>query len=400
MAKQLINVGAVANDGTGDAIRNALIKVNDNTNELYTALGDGSNLNTVVIRTGTPANNQVAVWTADGVIEGDTNLIWDGTNLGIGTASPGAPLDVSSGAVGFILGADNALTTRTNATNKASRIAQPHYTNAEENVTLVFGQSTSSDNIVSIGGGTSSLNSASIISFFTAADQITVIGTERMRIDAAGNVGIGVVTTATTSKLQVFSGAGGRSVFRHASGDGGIIVTGSAGASDASIVFGNTWDSDDGTNFVEEWRIFMEGGDDSLQFKYNADSNTALIMDASGNLDLAGGGYITTLIQVNVQTGTSYTAALTDANAIITMDNGSANVLTLDPFSTIAYPVGFVIEVIQLGAGATTITAGASVELNRITAGSGILTAQDDVVRIRNVAADTWIVSGDIGAIS
>ncbi len=35
MAKQIINVGAVANDGTGDTLRNSFIKVNDNFTEVY-----------------------------------------------------------------------------------------------------------------------------------------------------------------------------------------------------------------------------------------------------------------------------------------------------------------------------------------------------------------------------
>lgn len=35
MAKQNINIGTVANDGTGDTIRDAFDKVNDNTTELY-----------------------------------------------------------------------------------------------------------------------------------------------------------------------------------------------------------------------------------------------------------------------------------------------------------------------------------------------------------------------------
>ena len=35
MAQQTINVGATANDGTGDGIRTAYIKCNDNFNELY-----------------------------------------------------------------------------------------------------------------------------------------------------------------------------------------------------------------------------------------------------------------------------------------------------------------------------------------------------------------------------
>lgn len=35
MAKQTINIGASANDGTGDPLRTAFDKVNDNFNELY-----------------------------------------------------------------------------------------------------------------------------------------------------------------------------------------------------------------------------------------------------------------------------------------------------------------------------------------------------------------------------
>jgi len=36
MAKQTINVGSVANDGTGDAVRSAFQKTNANFDELYT----------------------------------------------------------------------------------------------------------------------------------------------------------------------------------------------------------------------------------------------------------------------------------------------------------------------------------------------------------------------------
>ena len=35
MARQVINVGATANDGTGDGLRNAYIKCNENFAELY-----------------------------------------------------------------------------------------------------------------------------------------------------------------------------------------------------------------------------------------------------------------------------------------------------------------------------------------------------------------------------
>lgn len=39
MVKQLVNIGTVANDGTGDTLRVAFNKINNNTNELYTLVG-------------------------------------------------------------------------------------------------------------------------------------------------------------------------------------------------------------------------------------------------------------------------------------------------------------------------------------------------------------------------
>jgi len=42
MAKQIINIGAVANDGTGDPLRDTMDKVNDNFTELYNVSGWGN----------------------------------------------------------------------------------------------------------------------------------------------------------------------------------------------------------------------------------------------------------------------------------------------------------------------------------------------------------------------
>jgi hypothetical protein len=39
MAKQTINIGSAANDGTGDPLRTAFDKINDNFSEIYTELG-------------------------------------------------------------------------------------------------------------------------------------------------------------------------------------------------------------------------------------------------------------------------------------------------------------------------------------------------------------------------
>lgn len=59
---------------------NATVTV-DSTGHVTSALNGAAPGN--VFKVGTPANNQVGVWTGDGTIEGDTKLTWDGSTLGI-----------------------------------------------------------------------------------------------------------------------------------------------------------------------------------------------------------------------------------------------------------------------------------------------------------------------------
>ena len=54
MAKQTINIGSTADDGTGTTIRAGGDLINDNFNEIYTELGDGSSLS---ITSKTQTNN-------------------------------------------------------------------------------------------------------------------------------------------------------------------------------------------------------------------------------------------------------------------------------------------------------------------------------------------------------
>lgn len=138
----------------------------------------------------------------------------------------------------------------------------------------------------------------------------------------------------------------------------------------------------------------------SSYITYFVDGTEMVRINDSGNVDLANDGYVIATTQVNAQTGTAYTLPLSSTNGIVTMDNANANTLTIDPVATTAYPLGYTVEVIQLGAGTTTIQAGAGVTLNGVTAGGGDITAQYDVVKLRHVASDVWIVSGDIGAIA
>ena len=49
MAKQIVGIGSSANDGTGDTLRVGADKINDNFNEIYAALGNGSSVLTDII---------------------------------------------------------------------------------------------------------------------------------------------------------------------------------------------------------------------------------------------------------------------------------------------------------------------------------------------------------------
>lgn len=95
---------------------------------------------------------------------------------------------VKNGAIALLAGADVGATTITNSTAKRGMNATPHYTNAEEPLALIVGDSTSSTGIVSIGGGNSALNAATEIAFYTAANFNTTTGTKRLTIDTAGDI--------------------------------------------------------------------------------------------------------------------------------------------------------------------------------------------------------------------
>ena len=101
---------------------------------------------------------------------------------------------------------------------------------------------------------------------------------------------------------------------------------------------------------------------------------------------------------INAQTGTTYTAVLTDANALVTLNNASANTATIPPNSSVAFPVGTILNFAQTGAGQTTITQGSGVT---ITSTGAVATAPKTRVQYSacsaiQTSANNWLVIGDI----
>ena len=67
MAKQNLSIGSSANDGTGDSLRDGAIKLNSVIDEIYTALGNDTNL---LVNVGSPAAGQVLKWNGSQFAEG------------------------------------------------------------------------------------------------------------------------------------------------------------------------------------------------------------------------------------------------------------------------------------------------------------------------------------------
>ena len=85
MAKQSIGLGSVADDGTGDTLRIAGDKVNDNFDELYTTLGDGSTLTSVAVTAinNATANELVTIGATTTELDAEANLTFDGSTLAV-----------------------------------------------------------------------------------------------------------------------------------------------------------------------------------------------------------------------------------------------------------------------------------------------------------------------------
>lgn len=88
----------------------------------------------------------------------------------------------------------------------------------------------------------------------------------------------------------------------------------------------------------------------------------------------------------NPQTGTSYTAALTDAYKLVTMSNAAANTFTVPPQSSVTWVTGQQLRVLNSGAGTCTITPGSGVTIN----GTPLTLAQHKGGTLIRTASDTW----------
>jgi hypothetical protein len=130
--------------------------------------------------------------------------------------------------------------------------------------------------------------------------------------------------------------------------------------------------------------------------------DTDLVKDGAAAIRTVGNGFDGALGKVafNAQTAT-YTAVLTDnQNKVVTMDVATANDFLIPTNANVAFPIGSIINLVQIGAGKTTIEAvtpgTTTISSTGATATAPELRAQFSAASCIKTATDAWLVIGDI----
>jgi hypothetical protein len=174
---------------------------------------------------------------------------------------------------------------------------------------------------------------------------------------ATGLTGTGTAVISSLGRGVVQSSAGGELSSSEGT-DGQVLISSSSGA--------------------PAWATLTEG-------------TNITITEGANSITINGSG----VLSINEQVGTTYTLVLTDAGKEIRFTNGSAVSLTIPPNSSVAFPIGTEIIIVQYGAGTVTVGPGSGVTIN--SAGGRLdLYEQYSAAALIKQNVDEWLLAGDI----
>ena len=179
-----------------------------------------------------------------------------------------------------------------------------------------------------------------------------------------------------SSDLQIYhQSSNGNSIIKE---QGGGILSLQSNGSEISF-----YDTANSANMAR----FVTGG--AVQLYHNGStkfSTTASGINVTGN--------VVSEVEINAQTGTTYTTVLADQSKLVTLTNASAITLTIPANSSVAYPVGTKIDFAQLGAGQVTVAGAGGVTVNA----TPTLKLRDQYsgASCIKTATDTWLLVGDL----
>lgn len=131
------------------------------------------------------------------------------------------------------------------------------------------------------------------------------------------------------------------------------------------------------------------------EFDGVTESSTITVDEGGSAVTISITDSINSYLSFNRQTD-DYTLALTDNFNAVETNKGTANTVTVPPNSSVAFPIGSQVNVLQYGAGQTTIAAGSGVTL-RYSVGLKLV-AQYDGCTLTKVGTDEWYLNGALEA--
>ncbi len=165
----------------------------------------------------------------------------------------------------------------------------------------------------------------------------------------------------------------------------GALTIGSDGAG-ADVTF---YSATAGDNFL--W----DASDEKLVITGTDGQNSLEVADGDVSItdQLTVSGGLVAPLQINAQTGTTYTFVLADAGKLVTSSNGSAQTLTVPPNSSVAYATGTQIIVQAIGSGTATLAEGSGVTINSKDSNKDI-DGQYAAATLIKTATDAWSLIG------
>jgi hypothetical protein len=234
-------------------------------------------------------------------------------------------------------------------------------------------------------------------------NKITGLGTPTTSTDAATKGYIDTVTVAPSNLTGPITSVGSATSIASQTGTGSTFVVQNTPTLTTPVLGVATATSINGTTIPSTKTLVVTTDKLSVHAATTSSELAGIISDETGTGVLVFGTSPAIsdpkIAQtINAQTGTTYTFVLADQGKYVTASNASAQTYTIPLNSSVAFPTGTSIDLIQIGAGQVTVsgTGGVTVYSTGGTAASPKARVQYSAMTLKKVATDTWHVIGDI----